>query len=179
MITARADALKEPAEFWTAIGNKLRPSISLTVTISMQPFEPEIADLVTASDLRLGERALPIDDQHPNKLETASLQGPFRVVGKVTDDAEQPKPLSGATVKLTSLNLTGITDVRATIHLETTTDSSGVYRFTQRLASGDAAALVPPGTYTLSVTKEAKQQEVEITVPAPAGRNYNVTLKTG
>jgi len=176
MITAQADGLKNPHEFWTAIGNKLRPSISVTVTISMQPFEPEIADLVTGSDLRIGGRALPIDDQHPNKLDAATLQGPFRVVGKVTTDDQTPKPIAAAKVELTSTNLTGITDVMASIHLETKTDDDGVFRFTQTLASGDAAALVPPGAYTLRVTKDQRQKEREITVPATAGGNYNVTL---
>jgi len=176
MITAQADGLKNPHEFWTAIGNKLRPSISVTVTISMQPFEPEIADLVIASDLRIAERALPIDDQHPNRLQLATLQGPFRVVGKVTTDDQTPTPIAAAKVELTSTNLTGITDVMASIHLETKTDDDGVFRFTQTLASGDAAALVPPGAYTLRVTKDQRQKEREITVPAPAGGNYNVTL---
>ena len=46
MMTAQTDGLKEPAEFWTAIGNKLRPSLTVTVTIGMEVFAPVTAPIV-------------------------------------------------------------------------------------------------------------------------------------
>ena len=38
-ITARPDGLANPAEFWTALGNRLRVALTLTVTISLPVFE--------------------------------------------------------------------------------------------------------------------------------------------
>ncbi|HLG13142.1 MAG TPA: Pvc16 family protein [Blastocatellia bacterium] len=148
MITAQTDGLKNPAEFWTALGNKLRPSISLTVTISMQPFAPETATLAAASDVRVGVRTSPTE----TKIRTATLQGPFRVVGNVTDAANAP--IAGATVAIASLGLT------------VTADASGVYSF----------AGLPPGTYSTRVQKGSKKKTVSLTVPAPVGSNYNLKL---
>jgi uncharacterized protein DUF4255/carboxypeptidase family protein len=166
MMTSQAEGLKDPAEFWTAIGNKLRASLTLTVTISLQPFAPETASLVDAADLRIGIRTSPVEE----KIRAATLQGFFRVVGKVTDAAGAP--IAGATVQITSLQLARTSDAPAATHAPTTTDASGVYNFAQ----------LPPGTYSLRVEKGAKNQTLNITVPAPvgipspAGSNYNVKL---
>src|SRR2546426_4907251 len=56
LLIAQTDGLKEPAEFWTAIGNKLRPSLTVTVTIGMEVFAPVTAPIVITEELRLGER---------------------------------------------------------------------------------------------------------------------------
>lgn len=48
--------MKDPADFWSALGNKLRPSLIVTVTIELQAAEPETAPLVKTHDLRLGLR---------------------------------------------------------------------------------------------------------------------------
>ena len=40
MMTAQANGLQNPAEFWTAVGNKLRASLTVTVTIAMPVLEP-------------------------------------------------------------------------------------------------------------------------------------------
>jgi hypothetical protein len=47
MVTAQADGIQNPAEFWNAIGNKLRPSLTVTVTISMPVFDAVTEDIVT------------------------------------------------------------------------------------------------------------------------------------
>ena len=36
MVTLAADGAKNPAEFWTALGGKLRPSFTVTVTVSLK-----------------------------------------------------------------------------------------------------------------------------------------------
>ena len=59
MMTSQTDGLKDPADFWAAIGNKLRASLNVTVTISMQPFTSETAPLAAATDTRIGERTSP------------------------------------------------------------------------------------------------------------------------
>ncbi len=43
MIALHPDALKNMSEFWTSLGNKLRPSLSITVTISVPVFPPTTA----------------------------------------------------------------------------------------------------------------------------------------
>jgi len=47
MMTSQADGLKNPAEFWTALGHKLRPSLTVTATISMPVFTEVIGPIVT------------------------------------------------------------------------------------------------------------------------------------
>lgn len=41
MITMATEGFKNPAEFWSALGGKLRPSFTVTVTISVPIFKPE------------------------------------------------------------------------------------------------------------------------------------------
>lgn len=48
--------MKDPADFWTALGNKLRPSLVVTVTLELETSEPETAPLVKTHELRLGLR---------------------------------------------------------------------------------------------------------------------------
>ena len=140
--------MKNPHEFWTAIGNKLRPSISLTVTISMQPFAPHTETLVEAADLRIGERTSSTE----TKIKPATLQGPFSMAGKITD--ADGLPVEGAVVSVATLGLTVITD------------KNGFYRLTG----------LAPGTYSTRVQKGAATKDVTFIVPAPAGSNYNVKL---
>ncbi|HEX5734715.1 MAG TPA: Pvc16 family protein [Blastocatellia bacterium] len=148
MMLALADGLKNPSEFWTSLGNKLRPSLNLTVTISMQTRAPEIAEVVTASEIHFGERTSPGEQ----KIKVATLQGPFRIVGRVIDADDVA--VKGAAVSISQLGLS------------TTTDDDGRYSFDK----------VPPGEYDLQVESESTVEKVSITVPAPAGSDYKVKL---
>lgn len=47
MVALHPDALKNLSEFWTSLGNKLRPSLTITVTISMPVFDDVVEFLVT------------------------------------------------------------------------------------------------------------------------------------
>lgn len=47
MMTAQMDGLQNPSEFWNAVGNKLRPSIAVTVTISVPVFVDITESIVT------------------------------------------------------------------------------------------------------------------------------------
>jgi Pvc16 N-terminal domain/Carboxypeptidase regulatory-like domain len=47
MMTAQTDAVKNPAEFWTAIGNRLRASLNVTVTISVPVLDDVTTSIVT------------------------------------------------------------------------------------------------------------------------------------
>jgi len=148
MLTAQADGLKDPADFWTAIGNKLRPSISLTVTIAMERFAPVTAPIVITEETRLGERTGSEEEQ----IKSSTRQDLFRIGGRITDAASVP--VVGATVTLIETGLT------------TRTDADGRYIL-------DSLA---PGIYTLRMQAGATVKTVTITVPAPAGSNYDVQL---
>jgi hypothetical protein len=39
MLVLHPDALKNASEFWTSLGNKLRPSLSVTVTLDIPSFQ--------------------------------------------------------------------------------------------------------------------------------------------
>jgi hypothetical protein len=59
-VTSRTDGLKEPAEFWAALGGRLRPSLSASVTIGIEVFAAdEPVPLVTGDppvEIRIVQR---------------------------------------------------------------------------------------------------------------------------
>jgi hypothetical protein len=150
MLTAQTDGLKNPSEFWTALGNKLRPSLTVTVTIAIKDlFEPEAAPAVIAQDVRLGKRTKPDEEE----IEPATREQVFRIGGRITD--AEDAPLEGAFVTLVEL------------HLAAKTDAAGRYRLGRIPSSG---------AYTLRVQSGSAVKERTITIPAPAGDNYDVQL---
>ena len=146
MMTARADGLKNPSEFWTAVGNKLKPSITIVVTISLDPFAPEAVPLAVTSDVRIGKRS---SSKGPGLVED-TVQEFFHVGGQVTSAGGEP--LADAVVALKGTSI------------ESATDAQG--RFTLGPFAG--------GTYTLRVQAGQAEKEVNIVVPAASGSNYNV-----
>jgi Pvc16 N-terminal domain/Carboxypeptidase regulatory-like domain len=148
MMIAQAEGLKEPADFWTAIGNKLRPSLTVTVTIGMQVFAPVTAPLVITEEVRLGERTAPNEEV----IALPTRQIFFRIGGRVTDASNAPV----ADVLVTLVG-TGFTSQ---------TGADGNYTLSS----------IPAGTYTLRVQSGATTREVTVTIPVPAGSHYNVQL---
>jgi hypothetical protein len=147
MMTSQMEGLKDPSDFWTALGNKLRTSLSLTVTISMQPFTAEKAKLVQTSEMRLG-----ISDASGAKISRATLIESYVIGGQVTNPSDAP--LANALVQLTEA------------HLSATTDTSGRYSFSP----------VPSGTYTLRVKAGSLVKSLQVTIPATAQGQYDVKL---
>jgi hypothetical protein len=141
LLAAQADGLSNPAEFWTALGNRLRPSFTLMATVAIPVGVPVLAPAAITHEVRLEQIDLP-----------GTEVSWFLFGGRVTDAASAA--VAGATVLLVEPNLS------------TTTDAEGRYHL------GSVAA----GTFTLRVTLGAVTQEVTITVPAPAGSNYDVQL---
>ena len=149
MMTSQADGLKNPAEFWTALGSTLRPSLIVTATIAMDVLKPETAPMVITEDIRLGARTSPDEE----KISPETLEGFFRIGGQVTDATNAP--VANATVMLVEAGLT------------TETDSGGRY----------SLGSIKAGIYTLRVRSgDAAPQKFSITVPAPPESNYNVKL---
>jgi hypothetical protein len=148
MMTAQSDGLKEPHEFWTAIGNKLRPSLVVTVTIGMDLFPAVTAPAVISSEIHLGPRAA---TDGPG-LATSAGPPRFRIGGRITDAAHAP--VVDANVGLVELDLMS------------RTDEEGHYQLGAMTA----------GTYTVRVTKGAVLKNASVTVPPGAGTTYDVQL---
>jgi hypothetical protein len=148
MMTAQTDGLKDPHEFWTAIGNKMRPSIVSTATIAMDLFPPVIAPEVITSAIHLEPRG-------PANGEGLSpwVDPPrFRIGGRVTDAAHAA--VVDASVSLVEVGLVA------------KTDEQGRYQLGAMTA----------GTYTVRVEKGAIVKNVNVTVPPGAGTTYDVQL---
>ena len=79
MLLVQPDGVRNPAEFWAAIGNRIRPSLLLSVTVSLQVFDTAEYPSVITSEIRL--TSLPSG---------AVLDAPFfRIGGLVLDAASR------------------------------------------------------------------------------------------
>jgi hypothetical protein len=151
MLTAQVDGLQASHEFWTAVGNKLRPSLVVTVTISMDLVEPApvTARIVNLHEMHLGE----ITNSPDRNTEPASILRAFTIGGRILEKDQRPAP--GVTVTLVERNLTA------------QVDSEGRYTLRKVL----------PGTCTLRVQRGgATVKDVSVTIPAKRGEGYNVLL---
>lgn len=95
MMTAKPDGIQNPSEFWTALGNQLKPSISISVTIAMEVFDSDEVPTVLTSRI---DTSL-VDSENVEKL--------FRIAGVITDADDEP--LSGVTVKEVSSGIGSFT----------------------------------------------------------------------
>lgn len=153
MIVAQAEGLRSPGDFWTALGSKLRASLSLSVTFSMPQPAPPSVPMVITEEIRLGKRTSPVD----TSLVPATKEEFFRIAGIVTDAQSSPKANSAVLIVEAGLS--------------TNTDAAGSY----------VLGTVRAGVYTLRVTPTGGvPQDFQITVPAQSGiatpPNYNVKL---
>jgi hypothetical protein len=148
LVTARMDGMKNPHEFWTAIGNRMRPSITITATIGIDLSMPETAPLAITHEVRLGERVA----NGAIQTKPATLQTVYSIIGQVMDN--QGRPVHYANVTLAERGKTAQTDENGMYHL----------------------GAIGAGSYTLVVSSGENRREVSINVPATAGNNYNVQL---
>jgi hypothetical protein len=88
MVLVRPDGVRNPAEFWAAIGNRIKPSLLLSVTVSLQAFDTEQYPSIITSEIRL--------ETQPGG---AVLDAPFfRIGGTVVDAASAPVANAGVRV---------------------------------------------------------------------------------
>jgi hypothetical protein len=149
MMTAQAEGFSSPHEFWAAIGNKMRASFMVTVTIGMEVF-PEVitAPEVIVSGLRVDRRASPDGEG----LVPGAAPGRFRIGGRVTDSASLP--VADASVRIVELGLAA------------RTDADGRYQI----------GVMPAGSYGLHIEKGSAVANVAVTVPPAALSAYDVEL---
>lgn len=128
MVALQPDALKNLSEFWSSLGNKLKPSLTVTVTITLPVLVPETAPMVITG--QVGMEQLNLSVTHGTL---------FRISGLVTNGANAP--IANAAVTLLELGLS------------TATDAGGRYTL-GRIAGGAYQLSVQSGatTRTVSIT---------------------------
>lgn len=147
LVTAMIDPQKNFSEFWTALGNRLRPSITVTATIAIPVTKPEIAPQVVSAAAYFLPRSADVASaaaraflpEPPPGSEVQSILHTLR--GRLTDTRE--RPLAGATVRLPQAERTA------------TTDAEGLFEF-QGLKRG---------RWTARVTQGEEQREFLMRVP--------------
>jgi Pvc16 N-terminal domain/Carboxypeptidase regulatory-like domain len=146
MITAQADALKTSSEFWTALGNKLRPSLTVAATISMPVFVDVTGPIVTTK--------LTGFDVGTGTIEETLLQIGGRVLNPAIPDLAN-RGIADAFVDVLDAGL------------RTRTDAEGRYSFV-RIPSGAHTIRVvavgfEPKTQSLVVPGQSEDYEVTLT----------------
>jgi Pvc16 N-terminal domain/Carboxypeptidase regulatory-like domain len=92
ILAAQPDGPANPAEFWSALGSRLRPAITVCATVAMELFEAEPATLVRTRVLRFppGEEFMTLDgrvvDESGNGLFDARVELVGTEVRAVTDE---------------------------------------------------------------------------------------------
>ena len=110
MVALHPDALKNLAEFWSSLGSKMKPSLTVTVTISVPVFS-DITDFIVTTQ-NIGFRPSP----------TAPLDTLLQVGGQVVDALTHG--ISGARVDVLDVALNPTTPSQMT-------DSDGQFVFPQ------------------------------------------------
>ena len=96
MVALHPDALKNISEFWTSLGNKLKPSLSVTVTVSMPVFAPVTGPMVITAETGLEQIGSPA-----THVTMVAIGGTVTGAGRA--------PVAGATVMLVEIGLTATT----------------------------------------------------------------------
>lgn len=136
---SREDTAHKPVDVWTVLDNDLRPSITLMVTVTADPYRPVVTPLVRSRELRVGQAA------GPNSRDLLANAAPD-VFWSIGGTIHTTKPV--AEVQLTLL------EQGRSIHLQ----DDGQFTI-GRLRAGD---------YTLEIQAgDKKPQRHKLVVPAP------------
>ena len=120
-----------PAEFWAAIGNRIKPSLLLSVTVSLKAFDTTTYPSVITSEIRLESLA-----------DGAVLDAPFfRIGGVVLDNASQP--VANAGVRLVERGRSTLTDAEGKFSLSAIPAGNFTLRVTAGAVTQDRAVVVP------------------------------------
>jgi hypothetical protein len=151
-LVARHDKLTNPAEVWSALDNEMRPSVSYTVTLALDPWSEVTGPIVRTFTLKAGQaNQLPVYEVLDEG--TAGFELTY-IGGMVRSKSDDGEPQSGLEVAIKGR---GWFDK---------TDDDGRYRL----------GAMPPGDYTLVVWPEkGKPKEKKIKVPASDG-DYDLEI---
>lgn len=128
MITARAEGLANPSEFWSSLNNRMRPSLSISVTLAMAAHDMVTAPLATSHEIILRNESDAVSDR-------------FRIGGRVTDAAQGA--VTDATVDIAALGLTVTTDVEGRYILGPVPAGSHLLRVRRGMNQREVSVLIP------------------------------------
>lgn len=133
MMSAHPEGLRDPAEFWAALGNRIRPSFVTTVTIAMEVFPTITAPEVIASRIH-------------TDLASVTTPGParFRFGGRVTGSAGEAIP--DADVKLLEVGLTARTDGDGRYQIGAVGAGTYTLQVTKNALSESKSVTLPPAS---------------------------------
>lgn len=149
---ARHDKLTNPAEVWSSLDNEMRPSVSYTITLALDPWSEVTGPIVRTFTLQAGQATrLPIYE----KLDEGTAGFELNYIGgMVRSKAGDGEPQAGLEVAIKGR---GWFDK---------TDDDGRYKL----------GAMPPGDYTLVVwPEEGKPKEKKISVPTSDG-DYDLEI---
>ena len=132
MLVVQPEGVRNPAEFWAAIGNRIKASVLLSVTVGLQVFDAATYPSVVSSEIRF--KKLPGG---------APLDAPFfRIGGVVTDTAAAP--VAQAVVRLVERGRSTLTDGEGKFSLSAVPAGNFTLRVTAGAVTRDQAIVVPP-----------------------------------
>jgi hypothetical protein len=131
MLVLQPDGVRNPAEFWAAIGNRLKPSSLLSVTVALAPAPSAEFPSVITSQVRF--KTIPSG---------AVLDTPlFRIGGQVTDAAAHAVP--NAAVRVVERGRNTVTDLDGKFTVSALPAGSFTLRVTEGAVTKDKSITIP------------------------------------
>jgi hypothetical protein len=130
LLAAQPNGLPNPSEFWTALGNRLRPSLTLTATAAVPVGAPVLAPAAITHEISLEQLDLPATEVRF-----------FLIGGRVTNAASTAVP--NATVLLVEPDLATTTDADGRFSLSNVSAGTFTLRVTIGAVSHEVTITVP------------------------------------
>lgn len=131
MALVQPDSARNPAEFWAAIGNRLKPSLMVAVTVALEVFDSASYPNVSSSEIRIGGPA-----------GGAAIEAAFFQIGGAIVDAGAV-PLANAGVRIVERGRSTLTDAEGRFSLSAIPAGSFTLRVTAGAVTQDRAIVVP------------------------------------
>ncbi len=135
------DDSRDPADFWAAIGNRLKPSLVVSVTVSLRAFDTATYPTVVTREMRIRTRA------------GAALEAPaFLIGGTVVDAGSVPVALAG--VSIVGRGRSTLTDAQGRFAFSALQAGHFVLRVTAGGATKEQPIVIPataPGGYDVQL----------------------------
>jgi Pvc16 N-terminal domain/Carboxypeptidase regulatory-like domain len=148
LVALHPDALKNLSEFWTSLGNKLRPSLTVTVTISLPVFADVTEPIVTTKFAGF--------DVGTGVVEETLIQIGGRVFHQVSNPTGQLVAVGIAEAIVDILD----------IGLRAKTDAEGRYSFLR----------VPAGSHTIRAIAVGFEPKTQPLIVPGQSADYEITL---
>ncbi len=107
LLVAEPDELLNPSDIWSALDNDLRPSITCTATMALDPFEPIELDMVRRRELRVRPVEDPASEQQLNEDSLDLWPHPGRELYQVKGSIQSDEPLEDIQLTLVGQGVHG------------------------------------------------------------------------